>query len=99
MAVRDEPDHSRFVATGADGSVVGFAAYRLGDQRITFTHTEVAPEMEGQGVGGALVQHALDDARRRGLQVEALCPYVRSWIDRHPDYSDLLGRAGTGSTG
>ncbi len=48
------------------------------------------PEYEGQGVGGTLVHGALDDVRRQHLPVLPLCSFVKAWIDRHPDYVDLV---------
>ena len=44
----------------------------------------------GHGLGGTLVRGALDDVRARGGSVVPLCPFVRGWIDRHPEYQDLL---------
>jgi predicted GNAT family acetyltransferase len=77
-----------------DGRVAGFAEYQLTDELIVFTHTEVEGEFEGQGVGGALVQGALDDVRALGLRrVLPLCPFVKAWIGRHRDYRDLVYHA------
>ena len=77
------------------GEVAGFAEYQLsGDrQTITFVHTVVEDAFEGQGVGGRLARGALDDARARGLRVVAQCPFIRGWIDKHPDYADLLAES------
>jgi predicted GNAT family acetyltransferase len=72
------------------GELAGIAVYRLSPDRIVFTHTEVAPEFEGHGVAGQLAKFALDDARARGLQVVARCPYIAEYIRRHPDYKELL---------
>ena len=91
VAVRNSPDRQRYEAL-ADGAVAGFAEYRGADDLIVFTHTEVDPAHEGQGVGSALVRGALDDARARHLAVLPLCPFVRSWIEHHPDYEDLVYR-------
>jgi predicted GNAT family acetyltransferase len=55
-----------------------------------FTHTEVQPEAEGKGVASELIRRALDDVRRRGLSAVPLCPFVRAFIARHPDYQDLV---------
>ncbi|HEY3259270.1 MAG TPA: GNAT family N-acetyltransferase, partial [Pseudonocardiaceae bacterium] len=52
-----------------------------------------APEFGGRGLAGQLVQHALDDTRRRGLAVLPFCPYVRGFIARHPEYVDLVPQA------
>ena len=91
VQVSDNPAQHRYEAV-VDGALAGFAAYRLpGADVIVFTHTEVDPEHEGQGVAGALARGALDDVRERGeRRVVALCPYISAWIARHPDYQALL---------
>lgn len=91
VRVRDNPDDGRYEVL-VDGEVGGFARYHRDGDRITFTHTEVDDAHEGQGLGGTLVQGALDDVRARGLEVVARCPFVRGWIERHRDYADLLAR-------
>ena len=55
-----------------------------------FTHTEVADRFEGRGVGGALARAALDDVRDRGERAVPICPFIAEWIQRHPDYDDLV---------
>jgi predicted GNAT family acetyltransferase len=52
----------------------------------------VAPEFEGEGVGSALVRTALDDWRKEGRRVLPLCPFAKGWIERHPEYADLVSR-------
>lgn len=96
VVVADAPTATRYEARVA-GRVAGFAEYRLLPDRVVFTHTEVDPSYEGQGVGGALVRGALDDARARGLRVVAVCPFVKRWIERHPDYHGLVVGAETRS--
>jgi predicted GNAT family acetyltransferase len=92
VSVRDNPGESRFEAF-VDGELAGSAVYALSDGVIAFTHTEVDDAFEGHGVGSALVRAALDDVRTRGgLRVRPLCPFVRSWIEHHPDYQDLTRR-------
>ncbi|MFC4906176.1 GNAT family N-acetyltransferase [Actinomadura gamaensis] len=89
--VTDDRDQSRYEIT-VDGALAGFAEYRLrGDGgTVVFTHTEVFPDYEGQGVGGALARGALDDVRSAGRTVVPQCPFIKSWIDKHPDYQDVL---------
>ena len=90
ISVTDNRSLHRYEAT-VDGAVAGFAAYRLGSDTIVFTHTEVTPAFEDQGIGSALARGALDDVRRRGdRRVVALCPFIAAWIARHPGYQDLL---------
>ncbi len=90
--VNDEPDRLRFVAR-VEGRQAGVAAYELGDGVITFTHTVVGDDFEGQGVGSALARTALDTARERGLAVVPRCPFIAGWIQRHPDYAELVRAA------
>ena len=73
-----------------DGELAGFAEYQLDGDRIVFTHTEVEDKCEGEGIGSTLARFALDDVRDRGgLQVVPRCPFIKAWIDRHPEYRDL----------
>ncbi|MBN8972870.1 MAG: GNAT family N-acetyltransferase [Xanthobacteraceae bacterium] len=64
--------------------------YRIADGVITFVHTEVPDALAGRGVGSKLVKGALDQVRAAGLKVVPQCPFVRAYIERHPDYADLL---------
>lgn len=72
-----------------DGERVGELAYARRGDLVTALHTEVSPEAEGQGVGGALARALLDDARAGERLVMPLCPFVSGWIDRHPDYQGV----------
>jgi len=74
-----------------DGELAGFAQYQLTHELIVFTHTEVDPAFEGKGVGSALARVALDDVRANGQRkVLPLCPFIKGWIGKHPDYTDLV---------
>lgn len=66
------------------------AAYRLKPGVISFTHTEVPKELGGRGIGSQLAKSALDQARARGLKVVPLCPFIKGYIDKHPEYADLV---------
>lgn len=64
--------------------------YRLRDGVMVITHTEVAPELEGQGLAAELVRAALGHARAEGIKVRPLCSYVQAYMRRHPETQDLL---------
>jgi uncharacterized protein len=98
VLVRDAPDRSRFEIT-VDGELAGFAEYRSRPGRIVFTHTEVDDPYQGHGLAGKLVRAALDRARRLGLEVTPLCPYVADYIRRHPEYADLVDERHRGQVG
>jgi predicted GNAT family acetyltransferase len=93
VTVADNPMDSRYEAR-VDDALAGVCEYELTTDTIVFLHTVVAQKYEGQGVGTALARYALDDARDRGLHVRALCPFIRGWMARHPEYNDLIKAAG-----
>jgi predicted GNAT family acetyltransferase len=64
--------------------------YSIADGVITFIHTEVPPELGGKGIASKLIKGALDQVRADGLKVIAQCPFVKAFIEKHPDYQDLL---------
>ncbi len=89
ITVTDVPEAGRYEARAGD-RVLGQANYQRQGDRVVFTHTEVDPDAEGSGVGGTLVRGALDDVRAHGLRVVPRCSFVRGYIERHPDYADLV---------
>ena len=70
--------------------MLGFAEYRPAGQALMFSHTEIDPAHEGQGLGSRLVRGALDDARAQGREVVPMCPFVASYIREHREYVDLV---------
>ena len=87
--VRDNPEESRYEIRAGD-RVLGLAAYQRRGDTVVFTHTEVDPDAGENGLGSKLVRSALDDVRSHGGSVVPHCPFVRGWIERHPDYADLV---------
>ena len=88
VVVDVEPEE-RYEAT-IDGQAAGWLEYVVKYGRLALIHTEVPPEFEGKGVGSGLVRFAIDDARRRGLRVIATCPFVRSYVESHPETHDIV---------
>jgi predicted GNAT family acetyltransferase len=90
--VRDEPGRSRYEVS-VDGQVVGFAEYRLLGHRAHFHHTFIDPVWRGRRLAEVLVRSALDDARQAGRTIVPECWYVAGFIERHPEYADLVADA------
>ncbi len=89
--VVDVPESSQYeLQLGARR--IGVAAYhrRQNSNRIAFLHTEVDPACEGRGFGSKLVAAALEDVRRKGLEVVPLCPFMAHYMASHPEVHDLL---------
>jgi predicted GNAT family acetyltransferase len=87
--VVDNPDEGRYEIWVGD-ELGGILAYRQRPERLVFTHTEIYPAFEGKGLGSQLAKGALDDARARHFHVTPLCPFVASYVSRHPDYANLV---------
>jgi hypothetical protein len=89
VTVKDNEAELRYEALEG-GKVLGEILYRKRGDRMVLLHTEVLPYAEGSGLGSRLVAGALDDIRSRGLHIVPLCPFVAAYIQRHPEYGDLV---------
>jgi predicted GNAT family acetyltransferase len=95
IEVVDNAGKKRFEVR-VDGALAGFADYLVhpgfGERpgKVVFTHTEVEPDYQGQGVAQALAAQALDQVRASGRRVQPLCPFIASYIRKHPEYGDLV---------
>ena len=84
------PERSRY-EIHVDGEVAGITRAKEGDDGVLlFSHTEVEDAFEGQGLASKLVAGALDDVRARGRRIEVTCEYVEGFLEKHPEYRDLL---------
>jgi uncharacterized protein len=75
----------RYELTVGD-EVAGYAEFRTTPSSITFTHTVVRPEFEGQGLGTRLARFVLDDAVARGERIVPLCPFIAAYLREHGGY-------------
>jgi len=86
--VTDNTEKHRF-ELAVDGHIAA-TYYKIAEGVITFIHTEVPPALGGKGIGSKLIRGALDQVREDGLKVIPQCPFVKAFIEKHPDYQDLL---------
>jgi uncharacterized protein len=90
--VLNDPTLNRYELL-VDGEHVGAADYQIRDNVLTFVHTEIDPAHEGEGLGGELARGALNLVRAdTDYRVRATCPFMRKYLDEHPEYGDLLTR-------
>ena len=76
-----------------DGERVDRADYDIRGDTIVFTHTEIDKNRREKGLGGELVEGALEHVRTATeYRVVAECPFVTSWLEEHPEYQDLQSR-------
>ena len=89
LALTDNPEESRYEMR-VQGELAGFVTYQRHGQSISLLHTEIEPAFQGERLATHLARFSLDDARKRDLAVLPFCPYVSSWIKKHPEYTDLV---------
>lgn len=96
IRLRHDEDRQRYEAHLGEACV---AVLYYEDEDATGTvvrdmrSTIVSPDHANEGIGSVLVRFALDDAREAGLPVKPTCWFVAGWIQRHPEYADLLAEA------
>ena len=91
VSVRDDPLASRFELR-VNGVLAGYVSYRDARSGRAFEHTVIATEYQGMGLASQLIRYALDEARATGRTVLPFCPFVRSFVQQHSAYVDLVGQ-------
>ena len=90
IEVRNDTEAGRYVIE-ADGVEVGFTEYHLRSGSIYFfVHTTIHDGFAGQGMGKRLAKAAMANVRTNGGSVVPLCPYIAAWLEKNPDYADLI---------
>jgi uncharacterized protein len=86
--VSHNPAAGQFEIRTESGTALLRYAHRGPD--LDLLHTEVPAPLEGEGYGGALAKAALDFAQAERMKVIPSCPFVTSYIERHPEYAGLV---------
>jgi predicted GNAT family acetyltransferase len=90
--IRHVPESHRFETVVENETCV--LDYQLEERSMTMSRVWVPSPVEGRGIASRLTRFALDHCREKGLGVRPRCPYVAAWIQRHPDYADLVVQDG-----
>lgn len=88
LVAENDTAKRRFVVAVEDHKAV--SEYMISGPKIIFTHTEVPIALEGNGIGGILAKAALNFAKEQNLKVMPLCPFMASYIKRHPEWKSIL---------
>lgn len=89
--VRNDEKHRYEVFYGGD--LAGFAEYEERDDETVFTHTEIDGAFSGKGLGSTLAKHAVEDVVERGRVIRPLCPFIKAYLDKHPQYdAHVIGK-------
>ncbi|NLG47888.1 GNAT family N-acetyltransferase [Gordonia sp. (in: high G+C Gram-positive bacteria)] len=87
-------DQERYRAVLKDGDneavEVGYVDYTQDGDRLALTHTVVYERFGGRGLAAQLVKHVLEDVRSNGQVVVPVCSYVQKYVEKHPEYSDIV---------
>jgi predicted GNAT family acetyltransferase len=87
--VTDQPSRQRFELE--EESKLAYADYRREANLLVIPYVEAHPALRGRGTAGRLMAGMLEIVRSRGEKVRPLCGYAAAWIQRHPEYHDLIG--------
>lgn len=88
MEIINNPTEKRFELNIGDS--VAALYYSMFENKLYLNHTEVPEALKGQGIAGKLVEGALEYARTNNLPIVPMCPYANKFIQRNPQYQDLL---------
>lgn len=84
LDIQNNTDDNRFEIE-IDGQLA-LVSYEINGDTITYKHTRVPEAFEGMGIGSKLAQHVLEYAKDEGYKAQVECPFIKSYIERHPEY-------------
>ena len=73
-----------------DGDAVAFLTYRMKGDAMEYLHSETPPALQGKGYASALAKFGLERDKAAGRKVIPSCPFVKTYIERHPEYAPLV---------
>lgn len=84
----DEERETFEAIIGNERAVLEYRGNKEG--KFFITHTEVPPALQGKGIAGILVKHVFDYIRENNMRMIPVCPYVKSYLKKHPEHMDLV---------
>lgn len=84
----EDPKHGNYEVV-VDGEAKAYMKFSRLEKVLILHHTEVKPALRGKGIAMKLLTYAVEDARNRGLKINALCPFSRKTLESDSKYSDV----------
>jgi predicted GNAT family acetyltransferase len=88
--IRRNDEAGQYEIVDAEGKVIALTQFRVRGDHVVMPHTESDPAHKGEGLAAQVVTFALDDIRASGRTVVPTCPFVKHFIETHPEYQDLV---------
>ena len=93
---RHKPQPQQKVTTGRfeierDGDVA-YLEYNVSDKVLVLVHTDIPEKLRGMGLASSLAEGAFQWARENNRKVDVVCPIVQEYVEKHPEYADLVLR-------
>ena len=88
LKITDNTNQQRFETPV--GNEFAFISYRFEHGNLALMHTEVPEQFEGKGIASKLAQFAFEQAKQQHIKVLVYCPYISTWLKRHPEYNELV---------
>jgi uncharacterized protein len=99
LDIEDKPDFDLTLVNEKENEIydaivgdteIGGVTYSLTGDRIVLLAAWVHPEFRRQGFATEMIRQVLDDVRAQRKTTTIICPIVRTFIDNHPQYEDLV---------
>ena len=89
LEIQHNQDRKRFF-TFIEGREAYLTYENEGENVLNFNHTYVPFNLRGRNIAGKIVGHALEYARKNNFKVIPSCSYVRVFIEKNKQFSDLV---------
>ena len=78
-------ESGRIFARSETGDVIAEITFPAKDGVAVIEHTFVDSSLRGQGVAGELMRRAVEQIKKDGNAIAAVCSYAVSWLEKHPE--------------
>lgn len=89
LNIQHDKDKHRFYVE-IDGKISELKYKKIDDKTLEYYHTYVPEELRDQGIASFITQHALEYAKKQGYSIISSCPFVKQYLDDHPEFADVI---------